>query len=280
MFTELPLSLFAQWQGWLTLAAAVTYLLSALMIRRRHPQGLLTLALALVMHGPVLATQILVLEGLRYGFASALSATLWLALVVLVWEARRSRLETAAGFVAPVAAVVLVLPWFYAGHLFEGPVSVLFVPHLLIGTLAYGVFLLAATLALMILIQARVLQAGSRRFLEGGFFDQLPPLLGMERMLFRYLSIGFFMLTVTLVSGLLFSEEVFGRALRLDHKSVLTLLSWLVYGALLWGHHSRGWRGAVAARATLLGFFVLLLAYVGSRFVLEVILQRAASAAA
>jgi len=277
MFTASPLFLFAQWQGWLTLAAAASYLLSSVLIRRQHPRGLLMLAVALGMHCPVLATQILLLEGLRYGFASALSATLWLALVALVWEARRSRLESAAGVVAPVAAIVLILPWIYVGHLFEGPVSVLFVPHLLIGTLAYGVFLLAATLALLILIQARVLQAGSGRFLEGSLTDQLPPLLAMERMLFRYLSIGFLLLTITLVSGLLFSEEVFGQAIRLDHKSVLTLMSWLVYGALLWGHRSRGWRGAVAARATLLGFFVLLLAYVGSRFVLEVILQRAAS---
>ncbi|NBT99604.1 MAG: MFS transporter, partial [Betaproteobacteria bacterium] len=69
------------------------------------------------MHAPVLASQIMALEGLRYGFASALSATLWLALVVLVWEARRSRLEGAATVVAPLAAVALVLPWFFVGGL-------------------------------------------------------------------------------------------------------------------------------------------------------------------
>ncbi len=268
------ISFLAHWPGWLTVAAAASYLLATLLIRRRHKHGLLMLALALGLHAPVLASQIVVLEGLRYGFASALSATLWLALVVLVWEARRSRLEGAASFVAPLAAFALVLPWFFVGHLFQGPVSVLFVPHLLIGTLAYGIFLLAATLAVFILIQARVLQPRSAGFLEDGLIDQLPPLLAMERMLFRYLSLGFFLLTITLVSGLLFSEEVFGRALRLDHKSVLTLLSWLVYGLLLWGHRHRGWRGAAAARATLLGFFVLLLAYVGSRFVLEVVLKR------
>ncbi|NCV25930.1 MAG: cytochrome C biogenesis protein [Betaproteobacteria bacterium] len=238
----------------------------------------MVLAVALAIHGPVLASQIVALEGLRYGFASALSATLWLALVVLVWEARRSRLEGAASVVAPVAAVTLVLPWFFVGHLFQGPVSVLFVPHLLIGTLAYGVFLLAATLAAFILIQARTLQARHGRLLEDGLFDQLPPLMAMERMLFRYLSIGFVLLTITLISGVLFSEEVFGQAMRFDHKSVLTLLSWAVYGLLLWGHRYRGWRGAAAARATLLAFFVLLLAYVGSRFVLEVILKRVSGA--
>ncbi len=277
-FMASPLSFLHHWQGWLTIAAAVTYLLATVTMRRRHPKGLAVLAIALGMHAPVLASQIMALEGLRYGFASALSATLWLALVVLVWEARRSRLEGAATVVAPLAAVALVLPWFFVGHVFQGTVSVLFVPHLLIGTLAYGVFLLAATLAVFILIQARVLQSHSARLLDDGLFDQLPPLLAMERMLFRYLSIGFFLLTITLISGVLFSEEVFGRALRFDHKSVLTLFSWFVYGLLLWGHRSRGWRGAAAARATLLGFFVLLLAYVGSRFVLEVVLQRSLGA--
>ncbi|MBU6382469.1 MAG: inner membrane protein YpjD [Betaproteobacteria bacterium] len=276
MASQLPF--LAHWQGWLTIAAAASYLIASFLIRRRDPKGLMVLAVALAIHGPVLASQIVALEGLRYGFASALSATLWLALVVLVWEARRSRLEGAASVVAPVAAVTLVLPWFFVGHLFQGPVSVLFVPHLLIGTLAYGVFLLAATLAAFILIQARTLQARHGRLLEDGLFDQLPPLMAMERMLFRYLSIGFVLLTITLISGVLFSEEVFGQAMRFDHKSVLTLLSWAVYGLLLWGHRYRGWRGAAAARATLLAFFVLLLAYVGSRFVLEVILKRVSGA--
>lgn len=262
------------WQGWLALAAVGAYFVSAWLVRRRSAYALRILGLGLALHAPVLAVQIVALEGLRYGFAAALSATLWLAVLVLAWEARSSRLDGAMRVVAPVAGVSVVLPWVFVGTLFQGEVSALFLPHLVIGTLAYGVYLLAATLAAFILVQARVLQSRHSLLLEDGVFDQMPPLLAMERMLFRYLGIGFGLLTVTLLSGLVFSEEVFGRPLRLDHKSLLTLLAWAVFGVLLWGHRTRGWRGVVAARATLAGFVALLLGYVGSRFVLEVILQR------
>jgi ABC-type uncharacterized transport system permease subunit len=262
------------WQSWLALAAVAAYFVSAWLVRQRSEHALRMLGLGLGLHAPVLALQIVALEGLRYGFAAALSATLWLAVLVLAWEARRSRLDGAMRVVAPLAGVSVVLPWVFVGTLFQGEVSALFLPHLVIGTLAYGVFLLAATLAAFILVHARVLQSRNRLLLDDGVFDQMPPLLAMERMLFRYLGIGFALLTVTLLSGVVFSEEVFGRPLRLDHKSLLTLLAWVVFGVLLWGHRTRGWRGVAAARATLAGFVALFLGYVGSRFVLEVILQR------
>ena len=105
-------------------------------------------------------------------------------------------------------------------------------------------------------------------------FADLPPLLTMEAMLFRLIHVAFLLLTVTLVSGIFFSEDLFGRALRFDHKTVFAMLSWLIFVALLLGRHLRGWRGRIALRWTLTGFAALLLAYVGSRFVLEVILGR------
>jgi ABC-type uncharacterized transport system permease subunit len=93
-------------------------------------------------------------------------------------------------------------------------------------------------------------------------------------MLFRLIAVGFLFLTLTAVSGILFSEEVFGRALRFDHKTLFTLISWLVFGLLLLGRWRYGWRGRTALRLTFGGFGLLMLAYVGSRFVLEVILSR------
>jgi ABC-type uncharacterized transport system permease subunit len=102
----------------------------------------------------------------------------------------------------------------------------------------------------------------------------LPPLLALERILFRLISIGFICLTVTAVSGIFFSEQVFGRPLTLNHKIVFTLVSWAVFGALLLGRVLWGWRGRTALRLTLGGFVLLLLGYVGSHFVLEVVLGR------
>ncbi len=96
----------------------------------------------------------------------------------------------------------------------------------------------------------------------------------MEKLLFRLIGIGFVLLTLTVLSGILFSEQLFGIALKWDHKSVFAILSWVLFAALLAGRRWRGWRGKTALRFTLAGFATLVLAYVGSRFVLEVVLHR------
>ena len=96
----------------------------------------------------------------------------------------------------------------------------------------------------------------------------------MERLLFQIITLGFILLTLTLLSGIAFSEQLLNRAFVFNHKTVFTLISWLIFGALLVGHHKHGWRGKTAVRWTLAGFLVLLLAYIGSKFVLEVILGR------
>jgi ABC-type uncharacterized transport system permease subunit len=102
----------------------------------------------------------------------------------------------------------------------------------------------------------------------------LPPLLTMEKMLFRIIAAGFALLTASLLTGMLFSEEVFGKALQFNHKTLFGVLSWLIFGALLAGRSLWGWRGRIALRWTLTGFLMLVLAYIGSKFVLEVLLGR------
>jgi ABC-type uncharacterized transport system permease subunit len=102
----------------------------------------------------------------------------------------------------------------------------------------------------------------------------LPPLLTLEKLLFRVIAAAFLFLTLTLATGIAFSETLFGRALRADHKTVFAVLSWLTFGLLLAGRWLYGWRGRTATRWTLTGFVLLILAYVGSRFVLEVVLHR------
>jgi len=103
---------------------------------------------------------------------------------------------------------------------------------------------------------------------------RLPPLLTMEALLFRIIWAGVVLLTLTLASGVVFSEELFGKVARLNHKTVFGVLSWLIFAALLVGRHAYGWRGRTAVRWTLAGFLTLVLAYIGSKFVLEVILGR------
>jgi ABC-type uncharacterized transport system permease subunit len=102
------------------------------------------------------------------------------------------------------------------------------------------------------------------------------PLMTLERLTFRFVHIGFLLLTATLFAGLLFGERLYGpdNALRWDHKTVLSIMAWLTYALLIWGRQARGWRGPLAIRLLYLGSAMLLLAYVGSRFVLEVLLHK------
>ncbi|MFT3799891.1 MAG: cytochrome c biogenesis protein CcsA [Burkholderiaceae bacterium] len=214
---------------------------------------------------------------LHFGFASALSVTLWLGVLILWLESLRMRIESLQVIVLPVAALAVLLPLFFPGNDLSRLAGLpLFVPHLLVGTLAYGLLLLAALHAGLMWVADRALHrpadGGDRHW--SAWLDRLPPLLVLERILFRFLGVGFLMLTLTALSGILFSEQIFGQPLRFDHKTVFTLIAWGLFGLLLLGRRRWGWRGRTALRLTLSGFVVLLLAYVGSHFVREVLLQR------
>jgi ABC-type uncharacterized transport system permease subunit len=96
----------------------------------------------------------------------------------------------------------------------------------------------------------------------------------MEALLFRILFSAFVLLSLTLVTGVFFSEELFHKPFAINHKTVFGIVSWLIFAGLLVGHHYRGWRGRLAVNWTLAGFTALMLAYVGSKFVLEIVLKR------
>jgi ABC-type uncharacterized transport system permease subunit len=150
-----------------------------------------------------------------------------------------------------------------------------------LSTLAYGSLTIAAFHAVLMAMQESRLHSLSATSAQNSWLglaiDRLPALLTMERLLFRMIGIGFTLLTLTVVSGVFFSEELFGQAFRLEHKTVFTLMSWVLFGVLLAGRQWRGWRGKTALSFTLIGFTTLLLAYVGSRFVMEVVLHRGAA---
>jgi ABC-type uncharacterized transport system permease subunit len=102
----------------------------------------------------------------------------------------------------------------------------------------------------------------------------LPPLLTMETLLFRIIGAGLILLTLTLISGVVFSEQVFGKPWQINHKFIFGVISWCVFTVLMMGHHLYGWRGRKAVRWMMSGYVFLLLAYVGSKFVMEVLLHR------
>jgi ABC-type uncharacterized transport system permease subunit len=229
------------------------------------------LLVALVFHALSLRADIFEAGAMRFSFSIALSAMLWLAIALYWLESLYARIEGLQVLGLPVAAVATVLPLiFVEAHLLPNAGSLGFRLHFLVAMLAYSLFTVAAIHAVLMALAENALHRGKLPLLLAG----LPPLMTMEALLFRLIQVAFVLLTLTLLSGLLFSESLFGKAFVFNHKTVFAMLSWAIFAALLVGRHLRGWRGKTALRWTLSGFATLLLAYVGSRFVLEVILGR------
>jgi len=229
--------------------------------------------LPLALHTWLVYDMLLAPGELRFGFGQALSMMLWLAVIIYWIESRFLEVEGMQAPVLALAAVCVPLPALFPG--LASPSSAIAHStelrlHLALAMIAYGLFTIAALHALLMTLMERRLHGGALV----GALAALPPLLTMERLLFRVLIAGFAFLTLTLVTGMLFSETLFGRAMRFDHKTVFAFASWIIFAALLAGRHLYGWRGRTALRWTLAGFAALLLAYVGSRFVIEVILRR------
>jgi ABC-type uncharacterized transport system permease subunit len=263
-------------QTTLFLAAAILYAVCALLPSPRGAAISGVTAVAWALHGAALWPHMMADGSLRVGFAFMLSAALWISVAAYWIENRNFALDSMRRMVMPFAAVAALLPPLFPGSLM--PVqdqSPAFGWHVAVAVMAYGTLTIAAFHAVLMALQEARLH--TRRAVQGWLgaaIDQLPALLTMERLLFRLIGIGFILLSLTVLSGVVFSEQLFGRALRWDHKNVFALLSWILFAALLAGRRWRGWRGKTALRFTLAGFATLALAYVGSRFVFEVVLHR------
>ena len=201
------------------------------------------------------------------GFTASLSLTAWTTALILTLAGLRHQVTHLELLVLPLAAVVVVLP------VALEPSTVIFsaalLLHILMSLLAYALVSLAATQALFYAWADRRLRQHRSASLGG---LELPPLESMEELLFLLISTGFLFLTLSLASGAAFVHDL--RAQHLLHKTVLTVIAWLVLGGLLMGRHLRGWRGQQAVRWALVGFALLVLGYFGSKFVLEVLLGR------
>lgn len=226
----------------------------------------------LTLHGYLLWSEIFSVWGFDFSLLNVMSLIIWLTLLVY-WVARFFYpLGCLQALVLPLAAVVSVLPVFFpSGHILNNTSLFAFKAHITVAMLAYSLFTIALLHAVLISqVEKYLHRATLPRILR-----DLPPLLTMETLLFRMIGIGFFLLTLTLASGVIFSEEIFGKAWQFNHKVLFGFLSWLVFAVLLWGHLFYGWRGRVAVRWTMGGFALLVLAYLGSKFVLEMLLGRA-----
>ncbi|MEO8144220.1 MAG: cytochrome c biogenesis protein CcsA [Betaproteobacteria bacterium] len=225
--------------------------------------------LSLALHGWLLFDEIFAAQQMRFGFAQALSMMLWLAVAICWLENLAYRIEALYPMVLLIAALCAPLPGFFSGRVTPDAYSLQFKLHLFAGMVAYSLFAVATLHAVLISIVERQLHAHPSVADRG-----MPPLLSLEALVFRLTGAAFAVLTLTVAVGIAYSETIFGRAMRFDHKTVFVVLSWLIFGLLLAGRLLYGWRGRTALRWTLAGFLMLMLAYPGSRFVLEVVLGR------
>ncbi len=222
---------------------------------------------ALLLHALSLRLVMLQPQGIDLGL---LPIAALIALVMVLLVALASAWQTLDGLfvlMLPLAALTVLAAQFSSGATHAAAaLSPGLITHALLALSGYTVLAMAATTALALWWQEQGLKTHSRFVL----LRLLPPLLSMERLLFQLLWAGFFLLTGAIVSGFVFLTDLFGQ--RVAHHSFFALVAWLIFAALLAGHHWLGWRGRMARRWTLTGFAFLALAYFGSKFVIEILL--------
>lgn len=199
-------------------------------------------------------------------FAALSLVSLGMAAMTMLAGAQ-GRMAALGVFAFPLAAVLL-FTYHANGHVQTSGLDWRLQLHAWTALLAYATLAIAALLALMLWAQERAL----RRREFHAWSRALPPLTELEDLLFRTISVGFILLTATLLTGVLFVQDFLQQGLT--HKTVLSVLSWLAFGALLFGRWRYGWRGGKAVRWTLAAMALLLLAFFGSKFVYEMVLQR------
>ena len=253
----------------LAVGAAVAYTVSAIGAALLGAQtAQVAVRLAWLIHGSLLAWGLFGAEP-RFGFAPALSVTAWLVAAVYAVESRVYPLLQTRWTLSVLGAVAVVLAMLFPGKLLHVNASPWLPLHWALGIASYGLFGVAV-------VHAWFMSRAEERFRLAADPNSGMPLLTMERLTFRFVGAGFLLLSATLLVGFLFEKQLYGAAvpLKWDHKTAFSVLSWLAFAILLVGRSRFGWRGKRAVRVLYIGAGLLLLGYVGSRFVMEIILGR------
>lgn len=245
------------------------YQIRCLMRRRSASPGLLRSIglVALLCHAGGLYVQIFTGNGLSFGFFHVSSLIAWLVLAVTLVFSLRSPVTSLLIGLFPLALITDLLAWLFPSHgaaVIPGNSALMI--HVLLSILAYGILTIAVFQACLLAIQDNQLKHRN----PVRFNRTFPPLQTMEALLFQFVLCGEVLLTLSLLSGFVFLDNMFAQ--NVAHKTLLSCLAWVVFGILLWGRHFRGWRGSFAIRWTLGGFLLLMLAFFGSKLVSEFIL--------
>jgi ABC-type uncharacterized transport system permease subunit len=255
----------------LSYLAIVAYLAAALILARyftkdeiqhRHQQTTSLLISFAIIAQALNFTDFWTSEGLVFGLANSASFIAWLIAILLFLSSISKPVHVLGILVYPLVAITLVLSIAFPDA--TGKVIPLSIAsHVFLSITAYALLALAVCQSILLKIQEQHLHAHE----INGFINKLPPLQTMERLLFQNLRIGFYLLTLSLITGFIFIDDFFAQ--HLMHKTILSLVAWVIFAALIFGRKLFGWRGKQAIIATQVGFGVLVIAYFGSKFVLE-----------
>jgi len=266
----MPVTILAPLAALLYLAATGLQLMHIIQQRQQITRPVLALALAALLCHAILAWQsIFEPGGVNLGFYKIASLIFLAINAACIASLARRPLQNLLVALFPLAAMAVLVST-YAPD--SAPIRTDLPPGILLhigsSILAYAVLTLAAAQSALLAAQDHQLKHRHTR----GLVQLLPPLQLMETMLFELLWVGVILLSVSILSGFLFLDDLFAQSLV--HKTVLTIGAWILLSVLLWGHYQRGWRSITAVRLTLAGFGLLVLGFMGSKLVLELVLQR------
>ena len=255
--------------------AIVTYIVAALLIARyftkdeiehKHQQTTSLLISFAIITQALNFTDFWTSEGIVFGLANSASFVAWLIAILLFLSSISKPVHVLGIIVYPLAAITLVFSILFPDTT-EKVIPMSLASHVFLSITAYALLALAVCQSVLLKIQEKHLHARD----INGFINKLPPLQTMEMLLFQSLRIGFYLLTLSLATGFIFIDDFFAQ--HLIHKTVLSLVAWVIFATLIFGRRLFGWRGKQAITATQVGFVILVLAYFGSKFVLERLLS-------
>ena len=228
-----------------------------------------TAALGLIVHGIGVYGISVTGTSLNFSLFSASSVIFWVINAIVLITSLKKELHNLFLLLFPLSAISVIASITATNPEWQHSLSYTIAAHVILSILAYSLLTIASLQALILAYQNHSLKNKSRI----ANARLLPPLQTMESLLFELLWVGEILLTLAMMSGFYFLEDMFAQ--HLVHKTVFALIAWFIYALLLWGRHQMGWRGNKAIRWALAGFICLMLAYFGSKLVLEIILNRA-----
>lgn len=206
-------------------------------------------------------------EGVDLSFFRVSSLIFWIINLLVLVSGMKKPLHTLFIFLFPLSSMAILMAMLSHGESSATPLDTKLSIHIMLSIFAYSFFIIATLQALLWSFQNYQLKHKH----PSGLIRVLPPLQTMEALFFELLWSGQLLLSLSIITGFFFIGDLFAQ--HLVHKTLLSIFAWLIYSILLLGHHRLGWRGNIAVRWAIGGFILLLLAYLGSKFVLEVLLQ-------